>query len=80
VPVGQQLLAACRERTLLDAWDRRMNRRPGERLAPPDFSSAPIPWGCRDLARDCEARDSCRAALDQEQHRLDMLRQRVARS
>ena len=80
VPLGQQLLAACRERTLLDAWDRRMNRRPGERLAPPDFSSAPIPWGCRDLARECEARDGCRAALDQERRQLDTLRQRVARS
>ena len=80
VPVGQQLLAACRERTLLDSWDRKMNRRPAERLAPPDFSSAPIPWGCRDLARACEARDSCRAALDQERRQLDTLRQRVARS
>jgi hypothetical protein len=80
IPLTQQLLSVCRERTLLDSWDRTMSRRPGEKLQPPDFSSATIPWGCRDLARDCEEQKSCQAALDEQQKQLGEVRARALRS
>ena len=77
VPLTQQLLSACRERTLLDSWDRTMTHRKGEKLEPPDFSSASIPWGCRDLARDCEAQKSCQAALEDQKRQLGEIRARM---
>jgi len=80
VPLTQQLLSVCRERTLLDSWDRTMSRRPGEKLQPPDFSSANIPWGCRDLARDCEEQRTCQAALDDQKKQLGEVRARALRS
>lgn len=80
VPLTQQLLSVCRERTLLDAWDKTMSRRPGEKLQPPDFSSANVPWGCRDLARDCEGQKTCQSALDEQQRQLGEVRARALRS
>jgi hypothetical protein len=80
VPLTQQLLSVCRERMLLDSWDKTMSRRPGEKLQPPDFSSATIPWGCRDLARDCEEQKSCQAALDDQKKQLGEVRARALRS
>lgn len=80
VPLTQQLLSVCRERTLLDAWDKTTSRRPGETRQPPDFSSANIPWGCRDLARDCGDQGTCQAALDDQRKQLGEVRARALRS
>ena len=77
VPVTQQLLSACRERMLLDSWDRTMARRPGQKLEPPDFSGASIPWGCRDLARDCEAQKTCQTVLEDQKRQLGEIRARM---
>lgn len=79
VPLTQQLLSVCRERALLDSWDKTTSRRPGEKLEPPDFSGASIPWGCRDLARDCEQQKTCQAALDEQKKQLGEVRARASR-
>lgn len=73
------LLAVCREREMLDAWERSTASGSGERPAPPDFAGAPVPWSCRDLVRDCEAGKRCPEVLAAQKALLDQTRARTIR-
>ncbi len=78
-PVVLELANVCRERTLLDAWDKATSRNAGSNTAPPDFSLAAVPWSCRDLVRDCEPQKSCAAVLAEQKAVLQEVRMRVRR-
>lgn len=77
--VSADLGIACRERTMLDAWDKATPRVTGVKRQPPDFAAAAIPWACRDLIRDCEAQHSCPAMLADQQAQLRDARIRASR-
>lgn len=76
---SQDVATACRDRTMLDAWDTATPRAPGVKRQPPDFSAAAIPWACRDLVRDCEAQQSCPAMLAEQRAQLGAVRERASR-
>lgn len=77
--VATELIDVCRERMLLDTWDQANSRKGGTRPEPPDFSTAAVPWACRDLVRDCEAQQSCPALLAAQKSQLGEMRVRVRR-
>lgn len=78
-PVSRELADVCRQRTLLEAWDESTARVAGGKREPPDFSTAAIPWACRDLVRDCEVQQSCPAMLAEQQSQLREVRIRASR-
>jgi hypothetical protein len=77
--VANELASVCRDRALLDAWDKSNPRTAGNRPDPPDFSNAAVPWACRDLLRDCEAQKSCPKVLAEQKAQLDEVRVRAGR-
>ena len=77
--VTAELIDVCRERALLDAWDKANPRTAGNRAEPPDFSTAAVPWACRDLVRDCETQQSCPTALTVQKTQLGEVRLRAQR-
>jgi len=77
--VLHDIAAACRDRTMLDAWDKATPRAAGAKRQPPDFSAATIPWACRDLVRDCDAQQSCPAMLAEQLAQLRETQLRVSR-